>query len=308
MLLRLAWVGTYVQTQHDDHDDVVGQGSIDIIHDQTLAISEQRLAVDVGLTRRFSASLMIPVRIVATTIRYLDTDGAEVDLVTPSIHHRNQTLTGLADPMVLGAVTGALGPLRLTARAGVTLPFGSTQENPFVLGDRGQPHEHIQMGTGTINPVLAVEASHGWGAWRLGGFAFTQQTVYANAKGYQAGDRYAGGVTLLRRLGDHWSVRAGAEVQGETAERWGGMVPTDDGNRGRVTVIPGAGASWSVTDHLALDLALKVPVVTYVVGGQLAMPAIVELGASWSFGGPTRAPAAHEDAHEHGEHEHGHGD
>ena len=31
-LLRLGWLGTYVQTQHDDFADVTGQGAIPIIH------------------------------------------------------------------------------------------------------------------------------------------------------------------------------------------------------------------------------------------------------------------------------------
>ena len=31
------------------------------------------------------------------------------------------------------------------------------------------------------------------GDWRFGVFLFTQQMLYANGKGYQAGDRYAGG-------------------------------------------------------------------------------------------------------------------
>src|SRR5262249_4269366 len=35
----------------------------------------------------------------------------------------------------------------------------------------------------------------------------------------------------------------------------------------------------------SLDLDVKVPVYEHVVGGQLDMPAIATLGASWSFGG-----------------------
>jgi thiol-disulfide isomerase/thioredoxin/plastocyanin/CHASE3 domain sensor protein len=44
--------------------------------------------------------------------------------------------------------------------------------------------------------------------------------------------------------------------------------------------------------------ALKIPAITYAVGGQLAMPAIVEVGASWSFGGGARRPAVHDHAHD----------
>jgi thiol-disulfide isomerase/thioredoxin/plastocyanin len=286
---------------------VVGQGEIDIVHDQDLLISEARLHAEVGLARRFAASVMVPVRVIDTSIRYLDGSGAEVQLVTPGIHHRNEMVSGIGDPMVLGAASGSLGGWRLTARAGLTIPLGRTEEDPFALGDMGIRHQHVQMGTGTVNPVLAAEVARGWGAWRLGAFALTQQVVYENGHGYQAGDRYAGGVALRRRLGARWSVRGGVDAVGETAERWNGMTYADEGNRGRFDLIAGAGASWAATKQLGLDAAIKLPVITRAVGGQLDMPVILEVGASWSFGGPKRGDD-HEHEHEHGEHEHEHGD
>ncbi|HWU87342.1 MAG TPA: hypothetical protein VN253_08705, partial [Kofleriaceae bacterium] len=303
MRVRLTWLGTYVQTRHGDHDEVVGRGEIDIVHDQELLIGEARLSADVGLTRRFGASLLVPVRVVDTSIRYLDLAGEEVQLVHPNIHHRNETLAGLADPMLLGAATGALAGWRFTARAGITIPIGRTEEDPFALGAQGLPHEHIQFGTGTVNPVIGIEVAHALGAWRAGVFALSQQTFYANGKGYQAGDRYAAGIAVRRRIGERWGVRGGVDVLAETAERWGGAVPTDDGNRGRFDLVLGAGASWAASRQLGLELALKVPAVTQAVGGQLHMPAIVELGASWSFGAGKAGRAEH--GHDH-EHEHGH--
>jgi thiol-disulfide isomerase/thioredoxin/plastocyanin len=305
---------TYAQTQHDDHDDVVGQGEIDIVHDQELVISEARLSLDVGITRRFSASLMVPLRIVNTSIRYLDTGGAEVQLVNDSIHHRNETVTGIADPMLLGAASFAAGGWRLTGRAGLTIPIGRTEENPFTLGDMGLAHQHIQLGTGTANPVVVVEAARSLGSWRVGGFAMSQQVVYEGGKGYQAGDRYAAGVVARRRLSSRWSMRGTVDALGETAERWDGIKHTDDGNQGRFDLILGVGASWAATSTLGIDIGLKVPVVTHAVGGQLSMPALVEIGASWSFGGAKAAAAAdshehgedHDHDHEHGEDEHGH--
>lgn len=261
-----------------------------------------------GLTRRFAARLMVPVRAIGTSIRYLDRAGAEVQLDTPNIHHRNETVSGIGDPMLLGAVSGSLGGWRFTARAGLTVPIGRTEEDPFAAGDLGQPHQHIQMGTGTVNPVLAIEAVRSWERWRLGAFALSQQVVYEGSRGYQAGDRYAGGVGVRRRLGARWSVGGGVDAVGETAERWNGMTYTDDGNRGRFDLIAGASASWAATRQLGIDLALKVPVITHAVGGQLDMPAILELGATWSFGGPKPPPPAAEDehGHEHGEHGHEH--
>jgi thiol-disulfide isomerase/thioredoxin len=92
-----------------------------------------------------------------------------------------------------------------------------------------------------------------------------------------------------------WSVRAGGDVQGETSERWHGVRHTDEGNQGRIDAMISIGASWAATNALALDAIVKVPFITHVVGGQLDMPAIVELGVAYRFG---KAPAHH---HHHGD-------
>ncbi len=251
---------------------------------------------------------MLPIRVVNTSIRYLDEAGDEIRLESPSIHHRNETVTGLGDPMLLGATSLSVGGWRLTARAGFTVPLGRTEENPFALGDMGLEHQHIQLGTGTFNPVVAAEAARSWGVWGFGMFALSQQVVYENSKGYHAGDRYAAGVALRRRLGTRWSARGTIDALGETAERWDGIKRTDDGNQGRIDLIFGAGASFALTPKLGVDVALKIPAITHAVGGQLSMPAIIEVGASWSFGGSEpEQPVHHDHEHEHGD-EHHHDD
>ena len=303
--VRLGFLGTFVQTRHDDHDDVVGRGEIDIVHDQSLFVSEARVAVDVGV-RGFAISLVLPLRLVSTGITYYDEAGAEVELVDDGVHHRDETLSGLGDPMLLVGRAKAWGPWRVGAKLGATVPLGRTEEDPFVMPD--DPHQHIQMGTGTVNPVVSVELARALGPrWRMSGFLFTQQVVYEGGKGYQAGDRYAAGVAARWRAAERIGLRGGVEVQGETKERWGGVAHTDDGNRGRVDAMVVAGVEWAVSGPLSVDLAVKVPVVTHVVGGQLDMPAIVEVGVGWTFGGAKKEGAhEHGDEHDHGdEHEHG---
>ena len=101
---------------------------------------------------------MLPVRVVATTIVYRDGTGTPVQLVEPNIHHRNETLSGLADPMLLGAFSADRWHA-LTVRGGSSIPLGRTEDRSVRARRHGHlPHEHIQMGTGTINPVVAAEA------------------------------------------------------------------------------------------------------------------------------------------------------
>jgi thiol-disulfide isomerase/thioredoxin len=294
MLFQIGSTGTYIHARHDDVDDVVGRGTIDIVHDQHLALADTRLSFAIGLPRGLALSLMVPFRVVSTTIRYEDNAGDVVQLEHPGIHHRDETLDGLGDPMLLGSIGRALAGWRWTARGGVSIPLGRTQPNPFVLGDEGLPHEHIQMGTGTFDPVLALDAMRGWGRWRVDAFALTEQVLYHDGYGYQAGDRYAAGVSLGRAVGRRWTVDGGLAMQAETAEQWTQTPDVTDGNQGRLDLLLDAGASWAASRDVSIDLDVKVPVYERVVGGQLDVPAIVTVGASWSFGAHARV--THPDA------------
>jgi hypothetical protein len=86
-------------------------------------------------------------------------------------------------------------------RAATTLPFGRTEEDPFILGMIGQEHQHIQFGTGTFIPSLAVEAQLPTGPVVLSLWALTFPSLYENGDRYQAGDRCSGGINASASLG-----------------------------------------------------------------------------------------------------------
>ena len=84
--------------------------------------------------------------------------------------------------MLLGSFTTALGPARIVVRAGITVPLGSTEDNPFTAEAEVSPHQHVQMGAGTFRPVIAADVSVPRGKWRFCGFLFTQQALYETRK------------------------------------------------------------------------------------------------------------------------------
>lgn len=80
----------------------------------------------------------------------------EAMLRNQDIHHRNETYRSISDmDLLLGYTTHGILMEHdtLFAKFGTTLPFGKTEDDPWILGDKGLTHLHIQFGTGTFNPI-----------------------------------------------------------------------------------------------------------------------------------------------------------
>jgi thiol-disulfide isomerase/thioredoxin len=280
------------------------------IHDQSIGLAELRLGAALGLGAGIAAELVLPLRLLTTTIRYENLEGQPIELDYENIHHRDETLFGVADPWLGARWEGAIGERVVAgARLAASLPLGSTVPDPFELGARGEEHQHVQFGSGTFRPVVGVDGRLRLGHLSVSAGALAVLSLYDNVEGYQAGHRLGFGLGAASGFGLDWaSFRLGMETSIETAERWDGHVPVSDGNRGRVDLIAAAGATL-IGGASSLGLDVKVPVYTHVVGGQLEYPLIVGLRFDTElqlWGGGAAAPAHHHHGeHEH-EHEHGH--
>jgi hypothetical protein len=258
-------------------------------HDQRFYVAELRPVLALGLTDVFSIELQAPLRVVSTNITFRRQDGTAFVPDYENIHHRDETLLGFADPWLSGRGGWLLGPVSLTARAGVALPIGSTEENPFARGLAGLSHEHIQFGTGTFHPVLAVDAGVNIAAVRVTGYAQTLLFLYENSRGYRAGNRYMGGVSADTLLFAALRGGLGMDAVNEQPERWDGAVQ-QDGNVGRTDILVGGNLSYGF-DSFTASLSVKVPVYQHFLSshhegdpGQLTYPAVVSLGVQTTFG------------------------
>jgi thiol-disulfide isomerase/thioredoxin len=236
--------------------------------------TESRLVSELGVLDWLAADVVLPFRVFDTHIRYLDpSTGQVVQIENPTLHHRNEVLVGPGDPWLVGRVATAVDGFTLTARLGTTIPIGSTVPNPFLLGDEGIPHEHTQFGTGTFEPIGGVEAYRTFGGVTVDAYFLTIQSLYENGYGYKSGDRYAFGASAASALGtSRWRFRAMLDRTSETAESWSGIVYTTEGNIGRSDVIAGAEAAYEINADWRVALALKVPIYTHVIGGQIDNP------------------------------------
>jgi len=245
---------------------------------QDLTLTEASLTAAVGISRHLGIEAVAPVRHVTSRIRFLDADRLPLERPQGNIHHRNETLVGLEDPWLMLHAGGVARRWTVAARAGVTLPLGRTEPNPFSLADLGLPHQHIQFGTGTWDPIVGVAAGRRFGevGFTVSGLA---RLVFAqNSHGYQAGNRYYGEATATRRLAGAWTGALGFDLSREQAERWDGRVRTEEGNLGRTDLLLAAGVSRGIGGGGSLSITAKVPVLTRSRGAQVDYPVIVTVG------------------------------
>jgi hypothetical protein len=220
---------------------------------------------------------VLPIRIVGTRTKFTDPAGRPITLDYPSIHHRNETLIGLGDAQLLLHRGFNISSVALGLRAGVSIPLGTVHEDPYRLGAEGLPHEHIQLGTGTWDPVVALDASTSLGTFALAGFAWLQAPLHEGPRGYRAGARSTAGLVISRPL-DPVTLRLSAQVLHERPERWHGRIPLEDGNQGRTDLFVGPGVTWNFAGEWMLSADAHVRAFSHVVNAQLDMPVVVELG------------------------------
>lgn len=253
-------------------------------HDLSLTFGEARLHAEVGLAPWLSADLQWSLRLVHVGFQLEDAN--HTPIAPPfgeELHHRTETLVGPADPWLSLRSYTRRGPWTFGARLGATVPVGSTVANPFARGRAGEAHQHLQFGTGTVNPFAQLEVRRGVGRFEVGLWALGRATRYRNGHGYQAGDQLLAGLgALSERLRDGWTFAAGALVFHEEPERWDGVVETE-GNLGRTDLLLEGSAAWRVARSWTVTFAARVPVWSDVVGAQLDTPALGELTLARSF-------------------------
>jgi hypothetical protein len=283
--------GTTVHVVHEDGcRDLDGCEEVPIqplyFHDQYIYPVELRLQLEYAFSLNFGVELQAPFRAVTTTIEYTDENGAPYEPLDPDVHHRDETVLGPSDPWLLGRVGDLFDGYWLALRAGVSIPLGRTEEDPFALGDQGLRHQHIQLGSGTFDPVGILEASKRFEPVELQLFTQGQAALYDNAHGYRAPWKVHGGLSATLGKPDGLRGLLGVEAFHEAAERWQGVV-RQDGSLGRTELLAALGVftRWGETEF---SLNLRVPFYREIVvgdepPGSLSSPLIVSLGVSRSF-------------------------
>ena len=262
-------------------DDAAGP----VRYDSHLVLLEMRIGAEYALTPYLAIGGGMPYRVADVDVSYFDpTTGEPREPAFAGIHARNENIHGIGDASL--HVHGALsrGKFAFHARLGSTLPTGKTlDENPYELGAIGFEHEHIQLGTGTAMPFLALEVQSPISGVNLSAWAVAYLSVYEGSNGYKPGTRISGGITGSKSVARALTLGLAASVHGETTERWDGKIPKDEGNEGRVDVLVGGSVAWRPAANLAITANLELPVYSHVTGNQLDYGIVAGLGVVMSF-------------------------
>ena len=261
---------------HIEH--IEAEGASPYWHVQDLWVSEGQFQLLRGLRKDLALELGIPFRVVRDRIRFEDLARRPYVPPTPDTHHRNETLARPADLSMGLQWARVAPPWTITAGAGVWLPLGRTESNPFALGRGGFPHQHIQFGTGTVDPSLSLVASRRAGDWSFTAGASARLTLAENSHGFRAGDRFGASVHAARALPRAWAVRAGLELAREEPEKWDGVIE-EEGNLGRTDLFAALGLARKITWG-TLAAELRLPVLSDVQGAQVDLPLIARVGIS----------------------------
>lgn len=289
--MALSITGTGAHTGHvESCPDINGPGCAmmpvpDEWHDLNLFFGELRLHAEYGITSWLSADLFWSLRVVHVGFQ-LEDAATRMPITPPfgpDIHHRTETLVGLTDPWLSLRAAKVIGPWAFAFRLGLTLPVGSTVPNPFELAREGKVHEHIQFGTGTVDPLVAIEVRRGIGRFTLAAWLLAKTSLYRNSNGYQAGSQLLVGANLSSDLwAPKWWFMLGALVYNEQPERWSGITETE-GNLGRTDVMLETSIARRFARRWSVGLSARIPLYSWAVGAQLNTPAIVDLSLAASF-------------------------
>ena len=246
-------------------------------HVQDILMEEFRLTASYRIIERLAVDVMIPLRHTMIEATFEDEDGHVIPGFT-SIHHRTETLVGLAD-IVLGTSLLAIKPstelpLSLTVQVGTTLPTGNIVPDPFKLGAQGLDHQHMFFGTGTINPTVGLHVGFDFEFLRLALTNHARLVFMTNSEGYRPSTTLATDLNVIIPTPvEGLDAVIGAGVFLEGTALWDGKPAL---NSGRTDVLTAAGVSWDPGEGLTGSLIIKVPVYIEAKGGQLEMPLLIQ--------------------------------
>jgi len=179
------------------------------LHEHSVSLDINRLELNLQyiFRRDWALRLFLPYEqknqsVMVTPVETFTPEQWQAALRGGYIHHRDETYKGLSDGFLRVAfLWPALFSMedQIVVSAGVSLPFGRTEDDPIRAGMAGEEHLHLQFGTGTYDPLLDVsyylKLSKGY---EVSLSAFGRFPTANNHHGYRGGQELSSQLGLSR--------------------------------------------------------------------------------------------------------------
>jgi hypothetical protein len=254
------------------------------VHMQSFLAVVMDLNVSYWLNESVSLNLLVPYRATQVDASFLSATGELLPEEFESIHHRDEIIQGLGDLQVGVGFGGKLDGLwqgfSYQIKLGLTVPTGSTEPDPFVLGSKGIWHQHMFYGTGTFNPWAELSFSAPLGPVTLVAWSSALVPLYRGDFDYKGSTVVMGTLGVSYPVLDTLSVFANQEVYYETPATWG---ENEAKNSGRTELLASLGLSWSASPEWSLALSLRKPYASFTSGHQLDIPWAGNVDIAYDF-------------------------
>lgn len=249
-------------------------------HQQSIVWTRLDAAFSLGLGKGWQADVNVPVDLRFVSVSYTDLGGDPID--PPSdIHHRDETIAGVSDGALRMWRFGDVKAWTFGVGLGTSLPLGTTVPDPFALTEQGRDHEHMQLGSGTFDPLagaaVVVRKGHTGGLLQ----AMARLPVYENRHGYQGPANVDTTLALSYRFKPWFTLVAGPAVVAEGPDRWAG-----EPHGGRIALLGEVGALFPVDKTWTIQASGRVSLYQHDAPsdeeGTLRQPFVASAAVAWS--------------------------
>lgn len=225
----------------------------------------------------------VPFDIKRIRARYELPGGRDFDNPEGDLHHRDETLYGIADVQQWAGVvvrnvlfdSGEFG-----VSAGVSIPTGRTEKNPYAAGSQGKKHQHIQFGNGTVDPLLRLRYSVTRDWWGLSFSIGGQYPVYRNRHGFRGAPTGDASIFFHAQPLDWFTIGTGLVGLAQGKAYWGSEPDPNTGYAlAGVRLVP----TFTPVEWMQVSLSGTYAFVTRTVGGADAFNLEWMFGLSLSF-------------------------
>lgn len=253
-------------------------------HYQTMQLYQISPSFQVGMGNGLAIQLNVPIDIKVMNVEYKTIDDGPYDPPYGDIHHRNEVLAGPGDGRIsLQAYYPIGSQWTLGGSLGTTLPWATTEENPFEAAQKGLTHQHFQFGSGTFNPFAMLSTHFSAGRWGGQAWWSGQLPLYHNSKGFQAPPVTSWGIGPSVRIIPPLALLISLEGVHEGKDDWEGV---SSPSTGRHALMTGLTLMGNVTPELVLSFQGRATVWQGILSespdDQIVQRFVATIGVSWS--------------------------